>query len=58
MKPFEIVRVVEAKGNETMLMTLLATTMFFIMLAATFRALSAEMAEARVTVRRPQRHRG
>lgn len=40
-----------------MLMTILATTMFFVMLAATFRALSVEMAEARVTARHPHGQR-
>jgi hypothetical protein len=40
-----------------MLMTLLATTMFFLMLAATARALSIEMAEARVTARTRERRR-
>jgi hypothetical protein len=40
-----------------MLITLLAATMFFLMLAATARALTVEMAEARVTARtRDRRH--
>jgi len=40
-----------------MLMILLATTMFFLMLAATARALSVEMSEARVPARRPGERR-